>query len=257
MLFSIFLFLEGIPNRESNCVLSYALKPPNLSAPLRRDYRHLSRALAFSYAPVLIFVLVSGPLIASWIANPSLLSPNGLSSTCHFSFNYGHSFPISVLVISAGSTGRICVSYLNAFNNSISGPAYISVFQYNSTGRYGVCPGCIFDDVTSLFKPTSLPSTVTFSRSSDPGDQREIVTYAIPVPPDLNSGIFGIYVTQFCSLFPMVVIPSGEAHVELTSSDFSSWYPHEGSCPKQVVNKRLLGVDGFRVVSLWLGFAWT
>ena len=190
--------------------------------------------------------MIANPITGS----PISVNPIANGSSCHTPFNYGSSSPISVLVISSGSTGRICVEYSNTFHNLISDPSYISVYQYNSSGSYGVCPGCSLNTVTSLFELSASPDTVTFPGADSPNSQREMVEYTLSVPTNVKSGIFGISLFQFCSLFPMVVVSNSGTQAELTRSEFSSWYPHVGSCPAQLLSRNLLGVAGFQVVTL-------
>jgi len=190
-------------------------------------------------------------MIANSMFNGLTQAPTG-QALCNTGFQYDSSLPISVLVISSGSAGTICVSYSNAFNNEVSGPTYISVYQYNITGKYESCPCYTLNDVTSKFLVTSSPDAMTLTNPN----QKETVTYSISIPSTVKSGIFGIFLSQFCSLFPMVIIPNGDSHVLLTRWDFSSWYPHTGSCPAQVVSSEVLGVGGFQVAKIWLA-TWT
>lgn len=212
------------------------------------------KSLAYSYLPILVLILVSGPSVGN-LRLAVLGSTTQSSSSCNTQFNYNHVNPISVLVIRSGSTGKICVQYSSPYAGSPSNPSYISVYQYNSTGEYGVCPDCSFNIVTSLFKPTASPPTVTFPNTNNSTVQKETVTYTITVPSSIKSGIFGVFLFQFCSLFPVAVVPNGGTDVLLTSSEFSSWYPHYGSCPAQFLRSSVIGVDGFQIVSLWFGSA--
>lgn len=163
---------------------------------------------------------------------------------CNTYFNYDSSNPISVLEITSGSTGKICVEYTNSLNNTISFPSYISVYEYNLSSSYPQLTP------VSDFVVSATPSSVSFAPSTKPNNETEIVTYAINVPSNVTSGIYGIFLLQFCSLFPMVVAPSNASSVQLSASDFSSWYPHTGSCPDQVLSAKVLGVSGFNVISL-------
>ncbi len=168
--------------------------------------------------------------VAPLVANPS--------TSCTTHFNYDNPNPISVLVIKSGTTGQICVSYSNGFNNTISLPSYITI--------YGACSSCDFNNATSSFQVSTTPDSVMFPQSAN----SETVSYTIKVPTNVTSGIYGVFLLQFCSLFPMVVVPNNASSVQLSVSEFSSWYPHTGSCPAQVLGAQLLGVSGFNVVTL-------
>jgi hypothetical protein len=141
------------------------------------------------------------------------------------------------------------VEYSDPLNNSVSFPAYARVYEYNATGTYGVCESCLFNVVTSI-RVIASPSNVTFVSNADSNDMIEDVTYTVIVPSNVTRGIYGIFLLQFCSLFPMVAVPNNSSMPTLGRSDFSLWYPHSGSCPAQVLSAKVLGVSGFRVVTL-------
>ena len=207
------------------------------------------KGLAYSFIPLIVISAVFGAYLSITLNNSNgslpTITPN---IPCTTSFSYDSSNPISVLVISSGSTGKICVEYSNSLNNSISFSSYISVYEYNSSGSNGVCGNCDMNVVTSDFQVNATPNSVAFASSSTPNNEKEIVTYTITVPSNITSGIYGVFLLQFCSLFPMVIVPGNSSVAQVNSSDFSSWYPHFGSCPAQVLSAQLLGVAGFRVV---------
>ncbi len=213
-----------------------------------------SKRIALGFVPLIVIGLAFGIYLDSALSS----TPSGVvypgyplvsNSSCNTYFNYDSSNPISVLVIHSGSTGKICVEYANSFNNTISLPSYIAVYEYNSSGAYGVCSTCSFNEVTPYFQLAASPTSVNFTPGVIPIN--ETVTYSISVPSNVTNGIYGVFLLQFCSLFPMVVVPNNASFVQLSSSDFSSWYPHNGSCPEQVLSAQLLGVGGFSVVSLY------
>ena len=102
------------------------------------------------------------------------------------------------------------------FNDSGTVQSYISVYEFNSSGSYGVCAGCDFNIVTSEFHVSASPSNVTYS----PSTQYEDVTYTISVPSNATSGIYGVFLLQFCSLFPMVVDPGNNSALQLEQCGF-------------------------------------
>jgi hypothetical protein len=167
------------------------------------------------------------------------------SSLCGVPFKYDS----DVLVATPGSIGQICVLYGNSLNNSVSIPTYTRVYEYNASGAYGVCKTCMFNVVTSL-QDMASQSTVAFVPSANPSNEIANVTYTITIPSNVTRGTYGIFLLQFCSLFPVVVTPNGGRGVTIPKSDISSWYPHQGSCPAQVLGATVLGVSGFNVVPL-------
>ena len=208
-----------------------------------------NKKIVVGFVPIIVISLMFGAYLDN-VLSSSLIGtvPPSAPSSCNTYYNYDSPNPISVLVLSSGSTGTICVNYTNSLNNTISFSSYITVYEYNSSGNYGVCSSCNFDVVTSQFQVVASPSSVNVSSSPNPNNQTETVTYTIGVPTNITSGVYGIFLLQFCSLFPMVVVPSNASSVQFLSSDFSSWYPHTGSCPAQVLSAQLLGVGGFEVV---------
>jgi len=201
----------------------------------------------------IVLVIIFGVYLSNVLgSSPSVgisQSPYSSSSSCSSSFNYGSSNPISVLVASSNSTGTICVEYGNSLNNSVSFPAYPTVYEYNRSGVYGVCGYCVFNVVSSI-RGVASPSNVTFVASANPDSEAENVTYSIIVPSDVKSGVYGIFLPQFCSLFPLVVVPNSSSTLQLNRSEFSSWYPHEGSCPDQFLSALVVGVSGFQIALL-------
>jgi len=170
-------------------------------------------------------------------------------SPCGEKFSYDTANPISVLMTNTNTTGQICVEYRNTLNNSVSIPTYTSVYEYNKSGSYGVCPSCSFNVVTSI-RVTASQSVVTFVPSASPSSEVANVTYTITIPSNATKGIYGISLLQFCSLFPLVVSQNGGPVI--SKSDFASWYPHQGSCPDQMLEAQVLGVGGFSsVVSMY------
>lgn len=200
-----------------------------------------------------ILLLLSGVYLGS-VSRPSAPVGMGVSSlpyhsSCSGQFSYDMSSPISVLVATSNSTGRICVEYVNSLHNSISSPAYSTVYEYNGSGTYGVCDSCAFNLVSSI-QVTASQDNITFEPASNPGSEVEDVTYTIMVPANVTSGIYGIFLYQFCSLFPLFVVPSNASTLQLGRSEFTPWYPHQGSCPAQILSASVLGVGGFRVASV-------
>jgi hypothetical protein len=174
------------------------------------------------------------------------------SSPCSEPFNYDSVNPLSVLVARPNSTGQICVEYANSLNNTESLPTYHDVYEYNKSGSYGVCPSCTLDVVTSI-RVIPSQSNVTFVPNGNPSDETTIVTYTVHFPSNVTEGVYGIFLLQFCSLFPVLVanFPNGAGPVIIAKSDFTPWYPHQGSCPAQVLGAQVLGVSGFGVVSTY------
>lgn len=205
-------------------------------------------AAALGFVPIIVIALALAYYLAvSTSTNFITPTSNSSGSSCSTPYTgYDTSNPITVLAISPGSTGTICIRYTNPFNNTGSITSYIRIYQYNSSGTYGVCSSCGFNIVTSEFDANASPSSVAYSPGQGPQD----VTYKIGVPSNVTSGIYGIFLLQFCSLFPMVVEPINGSAMQLSSADFSSWYPHNGSCPLQFLNAQILGVSGFSVESV-------
>jgi hypothetical protein len=192
--------------------------------------------LALGFVPLIAVLLVFGIYIGVTVVpgNPGIVetvSPTALSLGCSTNFHYDSSNPISYLRIASGSTGKICVEYSNNLHNNITLPSYISV--------YGTCSSCDFNVDTS-FEVNASQSSVSFPSSNE----TQIVVYTITVPSNVTRGIYGIFLLQFCSLFPMVVVANKSSRPWFPSSDFSSWYPHSGSCPAQFVNAKVLGIGG-------------
>jgi hypothetical protein len=164
------------------------------------------------------------------------------SSSCSEPFDYGSVNQIIVLVASPNSTGQICVQYRNVLNNSISLPTtYSTVYEFNTSNHNGCTLSC-FITVNSI-RVLASQSVVTFISGANPSSETANVTYTITIPPNTTKGIYGIFLLQFCTLFPMVVSQNGDPAIY--KSNFTSWYPHQGSCPAQVVGAQVLGIDGF------------
>jgi hypothetical protein len=141
------------------------------------------------------------------------------------------------------------VEYVDSLNNSVSSPAYSGVYEYNSSVAYGVCDSCVFNVVSSI-QVIASRSNATFAASANPTSEIEDVTYTVVVPANVTSGIYGIFLFQFCSPFPLVVVPSSASTLRLSRSEFSPWCPHQGSCPAQMLSASVVGVGGFRVASV-------
>jgi hypothetical protein len=167
------------------------------------------------------------------------------SSPCSVPFKYGS----DVLIATPGSIGQVCVQYRDSFNNSISLPTYRTVYEYNASGVYGVCETCTFNVVTSL-RVMASQSAVAFVPSMNPSNEIANVTYTITIPSNVTGGTYGIFLLQFCSLFPVIVTPNSGGPATIPKSDITPWYPHTGSCPAQVLGASVLGVSGFNVASL-------
>ena len=203
-----------------------------------------SMAIAILIPILAIASVGSYVVIASETGHGSPAPVSSPASSCTAQPGYGlAASSTTVLVINSGSTGRICVKYTNSLNNTGSTQSYFTVYQYNSSGGYGVCADCQFNVVTQEFGLTASPANFTYYPSSPA--QSETVTYTISVPANVTSGVYGVFLLQFCSLFPVVVVPDSASGAQLNSSEFSSWYPHEGSCPAQFLTAQVLGVGGF------------
>ncbi len=188
---------------------------------------------------ILLVALVFGTYLVLSLGGNYPLVAASPSNSCDTKFAYDSSHPIYVLVLQSGTTGQICVKYTNALNNSLSLPTYIKVFQYN---------GGQLNEVTSNFHVNPSVASVSFAQSHNPSDESEYVNYTITAPLGASGGVYGIFLLQFCSLFPVVVAPNGSLSVQLNSSEFSPWYPHIGSCPSQEVTAEVIGVGGFDVL---------
>ncbi len=203
-----------------------------------------------SVALTIIVLLASAAYfnnVVSSITTPILHSSSSSASTCGMSFDVGPAYPSSILVLSVEATGRICVEYRNSLNNSISLPTYIRVYRYNSSAPYG---GQLVVD-SEDFEVNASQSSVEFNRSSDPYSEVANVIYSIRARSHAPVGVYGLFLLQFCDLFPVGIAPSDWSPVHFSRSDFSSWYPHNGSCPAIVTDFRVLGVSGFRVAWVW------
>jgi hypothetical protein len=142
---------------------------------------------------------------------------------------------IPVLVLDSGSSGVIAVTYVNALGNQIQDQqVYSSVYEPSADFRV-VIPASI--------SVTPSPSTISFNQ----GDRNASTTvlFRVSVATNVTSGIYGVFLYQFCTLFPMVI---GSSQTGLNASDFSYWYPHTGSCPAQIMSAQVLYFSGFRVV---------
>ena len=163
------------------------------------------------------------------------------SSPCNEPLAYDTSNPISVLIASPNSTGQICVAYSNSLNNTETLTTYSQVYEYNSSNHNGCTLYC-FITVNSIHI-TASRSSVTFVPSASPSSEIEVVNYNITIPSNATTGIYAISLQEFCTLFPMVVSHNGGPVI--SKSNFTSWYPHQLSCPAQVIGAQVLGVGGF------------
>src|SRR5207245_10845200 len=96
----------------------------------------VNRMIASVFIPLIVIALIFGAYLGNVLSSPSADILPSSSSVCNTYYDYDASNPISVLVINSGSTGKICVKYTNSFNNSISLPSYIAVYEYNSSTNY-------------------------------------------------------------------------------------------------------------------------
>ena len=207
-------------------------------------------------ATVIVVLVVAGFGLGSFrvgkSGQPNTVTPsdnaNTLASPCSTPFSYNSANPLSVLVATPGSTGQICVEYSNDLDNTEALPTYHTVYQYNSSGVYGVCAACSLNVVTSI-RVTPSQDIVSFSPSKNPSSEIAYVTYTVTVPSNATKGVYGIFLLQFCSLFPVLVVPNGGGQVTADKADFTPWYPHYGSCPAQVLGAQVLGVSGFRIAT--------
>jgi hypothetical protein len=197
-----------------------------------------------NFIPIIVLLLSIGPLLTGVpnVMFGGAISPEPSGCTAHYSFGSINAIP--VLVLRSGSTGTICIEYRNTLSNAISTSPYISVYEYNSSGVYGVCSGCIFNLVSSSFQLNALPGNISFTRGADSNNQSETIIYSLTVPENLTNGIYGVYILGFCNLFPMEIV-RGSLPLFLNASDFSSWYPHEGSCPAITMGTYVVGIGGF------------
>lgn len=205
------------------------------------------KTAALGVIPVIVLSLIFGVYLSSVVTTTTssvsvTTVSQSSSSSCSTSFPYDTSHPISVLVLTSGSSGTICVEYINSLNNSASFSSDITVNSFSSGSAA---------NVSSQFQVNASPSSLNFTPSANPSDEVKTVTYTVSVSSNATGGIYGITLLQFCSPFPLVVVPSNSSSLmSLNSSEFSSWYPHEGSCPAQLVNSRVIGVGEFKVVSV-------
>ena len=159
--------------------------------------------------------------VESYISYPNLLSGPGPQG-------------IPVLVLESGASGVIAVNYTNSLGNQIQDHVYSAVYEPSANFRV-VSPSSI--------SITASPSTLVFSQ----GDRTASTTvvFRVTVNSNVTGGIYGIFLYQFCTLFPFAV---GSSQTGMSASDFSSWYPHTGSCPAQVMSAQVLYFSGFRIV---------
>ncbi len=200
--------------------------------------------------PVVVLLLSTVAIFNSALDTPLEPSYTFFSSPCDIHFrNYNtDSFYDPILATNNGSTGKICVQLHNLWTGKyaqeIWGNAYITIYQYNSSAtRHGVCPGCPFNEVSSLFQLSVSQNTSILQ----PGETRLLI-YTVTVPPDTPSGVYGISIAGFCWLIPMVVHRGSLSDLHLTGLDFSEFFPPVLHCPADVGTAHLLGVSGLEQV---------
>jgi len=171
------------------------------------------------------------------------------SSLCDGNFNPASWSSISVLVITSGSTGKICAMYSNQMNYETSFRPNIAFYKYNSTGKCGNSDACsIVYAVASPLQVTASPDSVVFKPNTYP--DREVVTYTITVPSNMTRSVYGTAIAGRCLWFsPIAVIQSGDSPTEAAQAALSYWNPPLPHCPVMVVGVQLLGVSGFDVES--------
>ena len=138
-----------------------------------------------------------------------------------------------VLVLDGGESGVIAVNYSNTLGNQVQDLAFSAVYE----------PSSNFETISQgSILITASPTMVSFNQ----GDRTEstVVLFRVSVASNVTGGIYDISLYQFCDLFPFVV---GSSQTGMSASDFSSWYPHTGSCPAQIMDARVLYYSGFRV----------
>lgn len=170
---------------------------------------------------------VNGPL-------PPLGSPCG-SAYPPTTWRSVSSNPIPVLILDPGAHGEICVTYTNIEGN---GQSYAVGGAVWTPRPY---PAAFTTINSSTISVTSTPATI----SLDQGARNEsvAVVYTVSVAPSAPPGIYGIFLYQFCTLFPFAVGAQG-----MSAGEFSYWYPHTGSCPAQIMGSQVTGISGFRLV---------
>ena len=166
-----------------------------------------------------------------------------LSSACDPGVNYDSWSSISVLVITSGSTGKICVEYSSELNYKTSFRPNIAFYKYKSTSNYSETYA-----VPSPIQVTASPDSVSFGPNTYP--DREIVTFTITVPSNMTRSVYGTAIAGRCLWFsPIAVIQSGDSPTEAAQAALSYWSPPLPHCPVMVVGVQLLGVSGFDVES--------
>lgn len=159
--------------------------------------------------------------VEAYISYPDLLSGPGPQG-------------IPVLVLDAGSSGVIAVNYTNTLGNNIQDQVYHTVYE----------PSANFEVVDpSSISITPTPSSLTFSAGNRSAST--VVLFKVSVAANVTGGIYGIFLYQFCTLFPFAV---GDSQTGMNASYFNSWYPHTGSCPAQIMSAQVLYLSGFRIV---------
>ena len=133
------------------------------------------------------------------------------------------------------------------FNNSVSSPTFTTIYEYNSSGVNGVCDSCNIRILRSIPIMASQDA-VSFTPSPNPDSEIADVTYTIATPTNATAGVYGVFLFQVCSLFPMYIAPNGGV-AQINASELAQWFLQPGfhSCPGQDVGARVLGVSGFSV----------
>ncbi len=142
---------------------------------------------------------------------------------------------VPVLILESGSSGEICIRYTNALANNISSPVY--------SGAYSVTGENSFSEVSpSSISIEPRPSSISFIPNN--GIQSQVVVYKVTVAANVTSGIYGLFLYQICDLQPLMI---GTSQSGLNASDFS-WYPHNGSCPAQILQAQIIGLTSIKIV---------
>jgi len=164
-------------------------------------------------------------------------------------FNPASWSSISVLVITSGSTGKICAMYSNQMNYETSFRPNIAFYKYNSTGKCGNSDACsIVYAVASPLQVTASPDSVVFKPNTYPDRESRNLHYYRAVEYDKKRLWNG-----HCRALPLVLSnrrnPKRDSPTEAAQAALSYWNPPLPHCPVMVVGVQLLGVSGFDVES--------
>jgi hypothetical protein len=143
-----------------------------------------------------------------------------------------------VLVLNPGASGEICVTYTNDEGNQLSNETiYTGVWTPTSQ------PAAVGLTEVSPHMISVIPNPAAISFDQGARNQSVQVLFKVSVASDSTGGVYGLFLYQFCTLFPFAV-----GAQPLEANDFSSWYPHTGSCPAQIMGSEVTGVSGFQLI---------